>query len=171
MEALSREMPRGLTDLRVEEVRPLPSAASAAAKGATAPAVPGAPLTLIRAITRLETIAGGDRREAERWVAETGSDMARVGTAARLAAWGGVAPGHDARAGKPRDPAAHGMAISRGAPSSHSWLRRPPSSRPLSVRPVSSRRGVSRAATRHGGGGALHGGQGVCHGGAAGAVS
>jgi transposase len=35
-------------------------------------------------------------------VAETGIDMARFGTAARLAAWAGVAPGNDESAGKQR---------------------------------------------------------------------
>lgn len=59
-------------------------------------------MTFTRALALLETMPGVDRRGAARWVAETGVDMARCGTAARLAAWGGVAPGHDARAGKPR---------------------------------------------------------------------
>jgi len=102
MEALRGEMTRGLTAWSAAEVLPPPSASSAAADGAAAPAVPGAPLTLTRALTRLETIPGVDRRGAERGVAEPGSDRARVGTAARLAAWGGGAPGTDERAGQPR---------------------------------------------------------------------
>ena len=35
-------------------------------------------------------------------VAEIGTDMSRCGTAARLAAWAGVAPGNDESAGKRR---------------------------------------------------------------------
>jgi len=102
IEALRGELTRCLTEVRAEAVLPPPSASSAAADGAAAPAVPGAPLTLTRALTRLETSPGVDRRGAERGVAEPGSDRARVGTAARLAAWGGGAPGTDERAGQPR---------------------------------------------------------------------
>ena len=102
IEVLSAEMTRCLTDLSAEEVPPAPSAASAAADGAAEPAGPGTPLTFTRAIALLETIPGVDRRGAERWVAETGIDMARFGTAARLAAWVGVAPGNDESAGKQR---------------------------------------------------------------------
>jgi transposase len=100
--ALSGEIARGLTELSAEEVPPPPLASSAAADGTAEPAVPDTPLTCTRAIALLETIPGGDRRGAERWVAETGIDMARFGTAARLAAWVGVAPGNDERAGKQR---------------------------------------------------------------------
>jgi transposase len=45
---------------------------------------------------------GVDRRGAEILVAEWGTDMGRFGTASRLAAWTGVAPGHDESAGKQR---------------------------------------------------------------------
>jgi transposase len=45
---------------------------------------------------------GVDRRGAEMIVAEMGPAMSRFGTAARLAAWAGVAPGHDESAGKRR---------------------------------------------------------------------
>jgi transposase len=45
---------------------------------------------------------GVDRRGAEVLVAEWGPDMGRFGTAGRLAAWTGVAPGHDESAGKQR---------------------------------------------------------------------
>jgi transposase len=100
IEALSGEITRCLTDLSAEEILPPPSASTAAADGAAEPAVPGAPLTFTRAITLLDTIPGADRRGAERWVAETGIDMARFGTAARLDAWVGVAPGNDESAGK-----------------------------------------------------------------------
>jgi hypothetical protein len=57
------------------------------------PASPLLPLTYERAIALLDTIPGVDRRGAEVWVAETGVDMARFGTASRLAAWAGIAPG------------------------------------------------------------------------------
>ena len=43
-------------------------------------------------IARLQTIPGVGRRTAEVIVAETGGDMARSATAARLAAWAGLAP-------------------------------------------------------------------------------
>ena len=102
IEALSGEMTRYLTDLSVEAVLPAPTAFSPAADRAAEPAVPDAPLTFTRAIALLDTIPGVDRRGAERWVAETGIAMARFGTAARLAAWVGVAPGNDERAGKQR---------------------------------------------------------------------
>jgi transposase len=59
-------------------------------------------MTFARAVTVVDTIPGVDRRGGERLVAEWGLDMTRVGTAARLAAWSGVAPGNDARAGKQR---------------------------------------------------------------------
>jgi transposase len=59
-----------------------------------------APLTFDQAITLLDTIPGVDRRGAEMLVAEIGTDMSRFGTAARLAAWAGVAPGNDESAGK-----------------------------------------------------------------------
>jgi transposase len=60
------------------------------------------PLTFARAVTVLDTISGVNQRGGELLVAEWGIDMARFGTAARLAAWGGVASGNDASAGKQR---------------------------------------------------------------------
>ena len=66
------------------------------------PPPPHMPLTFTQAITLLDTIPGVDQRGAERWVAETGIDMTRFGTPARLAVWAGVAPGNDASAGKQR---------------------------------------------------------------------
>jgi transposase len=51
-------------------------------------------------IARLQTIPGVGRRTAEVIVAETGGDMARFATAARLAAWAGLAPGDNESAGK-----------------------------------------------------------------------
>src|SRR5262245_32245204 len=61
-----------------------------------------APLTFTRAVELLDTIPGVNQRGAEMIVAESGIDMARFGTAARLAAWSGVAPGHNESAGKQR---------------------------------------------------------------------
>jgi transposase len=102
IEALSGEITRCLTEWRAAAVPTQPPASLAAAEGAATPATPGEPLTCTRALALLDTIPGVDRRGAERWVAEPGVDMARFGTAARLAAWVGVAPGNDARAGKQR---------------------------------------------------------------------
>jgi transposase len=59
-------------------------------------------MTFARAVTLLDTIPGVSQRGGELLVAEWGIDMGRFGTAARLAAWSGVAPGNDERAGKPR---------------------------------------------------------------------
>ena len=53
-----------------------------------------------RLIARLVTIPGVGQRTAEVIVAETGGDMARFATAARLAAWAGLAPGDNESAGK-----------------------------------------------------------------------
>ena len=60
------------------------------------------PLTFTRAAELLDTIPGVNQRGAEMIVAEIGIDMARFGTASRLAAWSGVAPGNDESAGKQR---------------------------------------------------------------------
>ena len=57
-------------------------------------------------IARLETIPGIGQRTAEVIVAETGGDMARFATAARLAAWAGLAPGDNESAGKRKHAAA-----------------------------------------------------------------
>jgi transposase len=51
-------------------------------------------------IARLITIPGIGQRTAEVIVAETGGDMARFTSAARLAAWAGLAPGDNESAGK-----------------------------------------------------------------------
>jgi transposase len=61
-----------------------------------------ASMTFARAVTLLDTIPGVNQRGGELLVAEWGLDMARFGTAARLAAWSGVAPGNDESAGKQR---------------------------------------------------------------------
>jgi transposase len=63
---------------------------------------PIAPMTFARAVAVLDTMPGVNQRGAELWVAEIEIDMARFGTASRLAAWSGVAPGNEESAGKQR---------------------------------------------------------------------
>jgi transposase len=53
-----------------------------------------------RLIDRLVTIPGVGPRTAQVIVAETGGDMTRFATSARLAAWAGLAPGDNESAGK-----------------------------------------------------------------------
>jgi transposase len=53
-------------------------------------------------LERLATIPGVGRRTAELLVAEIGTDMSRFPTAAHLASWAGMCPGHDESAGKRR---------------------------------------------------------------------
>ena len=53
-------------------------------------------------LTQLDTIPGIDRKAAVVLVAETGADMMRFPTAAHLASWAGMCPGHDESAGKRR---------------------------------------------------------------------
>jgi transposase len=67
-----------------------------------------------QAVALLDTIPGIGRRVAEVLVAEVGVDLSRFPTAAHLAAWAGVAPGNNERAGK-RRPAK----TRKGSP----WLR------------------------------------------------
>jgi transposase len=90
-----------LATLSADEMVP-PTAHAAA--GASLPPAPEAPpaLTFPRAVALLETIPGVNRRGAELIVAEIGIDMTRFGTAPRLAAWAGVAPGNNASAGQHR---------------------------------------------------------------------
>jgi transposase len=59
-------------------------------------------MTFARAVDVPDTIPGVNQRGGEMLVAEWGIDMARFGTPERLAAWSGVAPGHDASAGQRR---------------------------------------------------------------------
>jgi transposase len=75
---------------------------SAEAPSPASTATPPEPVTFARAIELVDTIPGVDQRGAELLVAERGIDMARFGTAARLAAWSGGAPGNDESAGKQR---------------------------------------------------------------------
>ncbi len=80
----------------------VPVAAAELAVGRAPHVEAAAPLPFDQAITLLDTIPGVDRRGAEMIVAEIGTDMSRFGTAARLAAWAGVAPGNDESAGNRR---------------------------------------------------------------------
>jgi transposase len=57
-------------------------------------------------IARLMTIPGVGQRTAQVIVAETGGDMTRFATPARLAAWAGLAPGDNESAGKRKKAAA-----------------------------------------------------------------
>jgi len=61
--------------------------------------MPDLPLRVAPAIAALATMPGVDQRGAARLVAAWGTARGRFGTASRLAAWTGVAPGHDERAG------------------------------------------------------------------------
>jgi transposase len=84
------------------ETVPVPVAADEPSAGSTPHVAAAVPLTFDQAIILLDTIPGVDRRGAEMLVAEMGTEMSRFGTAARLAAWAGVAPGNDESAGKRR---------------------------------------------------------------------
>jgi transposase len=61
---------------------------------------PQAPLTCAGAVSVLETSPGVNRRGAEMLVAKWGIDRGCFGTAERLSAWSGVAPGDDESAGQ-----------------------------------------------------------------------
>jgi transposase len=102
LEALSTAITRRVTALGPDEPSTTPADADGPPAGAEAPGAPAGPMTCARAITLLDTIPGVDQRGGERLGAEWGIDMARFGTAARLAAWTGVAPGNDESAGKRR---------------------------------------------------------------------
>jgi transposase len=105
IETLSANITRLLTELRGTPPTPPPTASGGATGGvgSVAEAVPPAPpMPFARAVTVLDSIPGVNQRGGELWVAEWGIDMARFDTAARLAAWSGVAPGHDDSAGKQR---------------------------------------------------------------------
>jgi transposase len=79
-----------------------PTISSTATSDSATPQESSPSVTFPRAVELLDTIPGVDRRGAEMVVAEIGIDMARFGTAPRLAAWAGVAPGNEESAGKQR---------------------------------------------------------------------
>jgi transposase len=105
IEALGAEIMRVLTELGTE-VPPCPPTDEAQVPGEqggpAAPDAPDTPLPFAHAVTVLDSIPGVDQRGAELLVAEWGTDMRRFGTASRLSAWSGVAPGNDESAGKRR---------------------------------------------------------------------
>jgi transposase len=101
IDALDAEITRHLAALSGDEPPVMPRE-PAGEGGSAAPEAADTPMTCTRAVTSLDTIPGVNQRGGERLVAEWGLDMGRVGTAARLAAWSGVAPGHDESAGKRR---------------------------------------------------------------------
>ena len=72
-------------------------------------------------IARLVTIPGIGLRTAEVIIAETGGDMARCATAARLAAWAGLAPGDNESAGKRKKASARQVNRQLARP----WSKRP----------------------------------------------
>ena len=105
LDTLSAEITGLLTELSAAPPTPPPAAAAGGAREgdrASAPAPADTPMTFARAVTVLDTIPGVNQRGGELLVAEWGIDMARFGTAERLSAWSGVAPGNDESAGKQR---------------------------------------------------------------------
>jgi len=131
---------------------PAPPTASPGAAGeaerAAAPEVPGPPLSVGRAVTVLDTLPGVDQRGAELLVAEWGTDRRRFGTASRLSAWSGVAPGNDERAGKRRSGKTrqghHALRAGR-TPRAHAAARTAGPSRSLLSQRLAARRGKQRA--------------------------
>jgi transposase len=99
IDTLSADITRSLMTL-TPGVPPTPTPEADGNPGASDAST--APLSFTRAVSVLDTIPGVDQRGAELLVAEWGTDMTRFGTAARLAAWTGVAPGNDESAGKQR---------------------------------------------------------------------
>jgi transposase len=101
IEALRTAIAASLVALRTDATAP---ASVGAADGVSLPPASEAPpiLTCTRAVELLAPIPGGARRGAELIVAEIGLDLTRFETAPRLAAWAGVAPGHNESAGKQR---------------------------------------------------------------------
>jgi transposase len=101
IKALNSAIARCLTTLNQETVADTALSTPARAD-VPASTEPLPPLTFTQAVELLDTIPGVNQRGAEMIIAEIGIDMARFGTASRLAAWSGVAPGNDESAGKQR---------------------------------------------------------------------
>jgi transposase len=105
LDALRAEMLRELSELEAEALPPPPAKLARATGEVGSEAsqeAPSSPLAFAQALVVLETMPGVEQRSAERLVAEWGPDRRRCGTASRLSAWTGVAPGHEERAGQPR---------------------------------------------------------------------
>jgi transposase len=149
IDALNVEITRGLGELEAATpAAPDPTERMAEMASPGAGEIPDPPMRLAQAIAGLETIPGVDQRGAELLVAEWGTDMGRFGTASRLSAWTGVAPGNDEHAGKQRSgktrkgnrtlrtgltPIAHAAARTKGTSLSALYQR------------VATRRGKKRA--------------------------
>jgi hypothetical protein len=99
---LSGEMTRRLSDLGAGQPLATPVETAGPAERAADPGSSSVPMTFPQAMRVLDTIPGVNQRGAALLVAAWGIDMERFGTAARLAAWSGVAPGNDDSAGKQR---------------------------------------------------------------------
>ena len=161
LDTLSAEITRVLTDLRAAPPTRRPLAAGSARRVAArrSQGSPAAPMTFARAVTVLDTIPGVNQRGGELLVAEWGIDMARFGTAARLAAWSGVAPGNDESAGKQRSGKTRkGNRALRTGPDAIGPRGRPHQG-DLPVGPVSAPGRAAGEETRHHGRGPLDRGQ------------
>lgn len=96
----------------------------------------------------LETSPGVSQRGAEMLVAKWGIDMGRFGTAERLSAWSGVAPGKDESAGKQRsEKTRKGNRILRAGltPMAHAAARTKGTSLSALYHRLATRRGQKRA--------------------------
>ena len=102
LDTLRGEITGRLTDLGAGQPPAAPVETADPAECGADPGLASAPMTFPQAVSVLDTIPGVNQRGAELLVAEWGIDMGRFGTAARLAAWSGVAPGNDESAGKQR---------------------------------------------------------------------
>jgi transposase len=102
LDPLRGEITRRRTDRGAGQPLAAPVETAGPAERAADPGSSAAPMTFPQAVRVLDTMPGVKQRGAELLVAEWGIDMERFGTAARLAAWSGVAPGNDESAGKQR---------------------------------------------------------------------
>jgi transposase len=102
IDALSAEIMRRVATLSGDAPPAVSPGATGEAGPGASPEVASAPMTFAQAVTLLDTIPGVNQRGSELLVAEWGIDMGRFGTATRLAAWSGIAPGNDESAGKQR---------------------------------------------------------------------
>jgi transposase len=102
LDTLSDEITCRLTDLGAGHPPVAPVETAGPAECGADPGSASAPMTFPQAVSVLDTIPGVNQRGAELLVAEWSIDLERFGTAARLAAWSGVAPGNDESAGKQR---------------------------------------------------------------------
>jgi transposase len=103
IDTLSMEITRGLGEVPAE-APPSPNLAETTCEEASAGDrdAPRPPMPFTQAIALLDTSSGVNQRGAELLVVEWGTDMSHFGTASRLSAWTGVAPGNDESAGKQR---------------------------------------------------------------------